>query len=134
MRFENPPQQVEVKTGQTARLTCQFTGSPPLVSCWIRNKEQVYLLLTKKSLSLSVSSSNLLFFLPLYIAISQIVDGSKFWTENTDQSSTLVIEEVTPHHAGSYSIVVRDRKTSAQHTLTLSVIGKLSQGQDISRD
>uniref|UniRef100_A0A3P8WKQ8 Myosin, light chain kinase 5 n=1 Tax=Cynoglossus semilaevis TaxID=244447 RepID=A0A3P8WKQ8_CYNSE len=91
VRFENPPQHVEVKTGQTARLTCQFTGSPPLVSCWIRNKEQ-------------------------------IVDGSKLWTENTDQSSTLVIEEVTPHHAGSYSIVVRDRKTSAQHTLTLSVI------------
>jgi len=39
--FENPPQHLEVKVGQTARVTCFFTGSPPVVSCWIRNKEEV---------------------------------------------------------------------------------------------
>uniref|UniRef100_A0A3B4V3V6 Myosin, light chain kinase 5 n=1 Tax=Seriola dumerili TaxID=41447 RepID=A0A3B4V3V6_SERDU len=85
LHFENPPQHLEVKVGQTARVTCFFTGSPPVVSCWIRNKEQLR-------------------------------------TENTDRSSTLVIAETKPQHTGSYTIAVRDRKSSAQHTLTLSVI------------
>ncbi|XP_070704824.1 myosin light chain kinase, smooth muscle [Pempheris klunzingeri] len=90
LRFENPPQHVEVKVGQSTRVTCLFTGSPPVVACWIRNKEQ-------------------------------IVDGPELWTENTDLSSTLVIAEVKPQHTGRYTVVVRDRKNSAQHTLTLSV-------------
>ncbi|XP_005920394.1 myosin light chain kinase, smooth muscle isoform X1 [Haplochromis burtoni] len=89
--FENPPQHVEVKVGQTARLTCSFTGSPPVASCWIRNKEQ-------------------------------IVDGLELRTENTNRSSTLVIEEAKPQHTGRYTIVVKDRKSSAEHTITLSVI------------
>ncbi|XP_023137848.2 myosin light chain kinase, smooth muscle [Amphiprion ocellaris] len=93
LHFENPPQHHEVKVGQTARLTCFFAGSPPVVSCWIRNKEQ-------------------------------IVDGPELWTENTDRSSTLVITEAKPQHTGRYTVVVKDRKSSAQHTLTLSVIEK----------
>ncbi|XP_019114289.2 myosin light chain kinase, smooth muscle isoform X2 [Larimichthys crocea] len=91
LRFENPPQHVKVEVGQTARVTCFFTCSPPVVSCWIRNKEQ-------------------------------IVDGPELWEENTDQSSTLVIAEAKPQHTGRYTVVVRDRKNSAEHTLTLSVI------------
>ncbi|CAN9505491.1 unnamed protein product [Ophioblennius macclurei] len=91
VQFVNPPQHHEVKLGQTARLTCCFTGSPPVVSCWIRNKVQV-------------------------------VDDAEVWTENTDGSSTLVIAEAKPHHTGSYTIVVKDRKSSAQHIITLSVI------------
>lgn len=92
LRFENPPQHVKVEVGQTARLTCFFShGSPPVVSCWIRNKEQ-------------------------------IVDGPELRAENTDLSSTLVIAEAKPQHTGCYTVVVRDRKSSAQHTLTLSVI------------
>ncbi|KAF3699939.1 Myosin light chain kinase, smooth muscle [Channa argus] len=91
LHFENPPLHLEIKVGQTARVACFFTGSPPVVSCWIRNKEQ-------------------------------IVDGPDVWTENTDRSSTLIIAQSRPQHSGSYTIVVRDRKSSAQHTLTLSVI------------
>lgn len=91
LHFENSPQHLEVKVGQPARLKCFFTGSPPVVSCWIRNKEQ-------------------------------IVDGPELWTEHSDQSSTLVILETKPQDAGCYTIVVKDRKSSAQHTLTLSVI------------
>ncbi|KAF0032956.1 hypothetical protein F2P81_015246, partial [Scophthalmus maximus] len=91
LHFENPPQQLKVKAGQPARLLCLFSGSPPVVSCWIRNKEQ-------------------------------IADGPELWTENADGSSTLVIAETKPQHTGCYTIVVRDRKSSAQHTLTLSVI------------
>ncbi|PWA17781.1 hypothetical protein CCH79_00008256, partial [Gambusia affinis] len=93
LSFQNPPQHFEVKVGQTANLTCSFTASPPVVSCWIRNKEQ-------------------------------IVDGPELWTEHTEQSSTLVIAEATPQHAGIYTVVVKDRKRSAQHTLTLSVIDR----------
>ncbi|XP_054464066.1 myosin light chain kinase, smooth muscle [Anoplopoma fimbria] len=93
LHFENPPQQVEVKAGQTARVTCYFTGSPPVVSCWIRNKEQ-------------------------------IVDGPELWAESTDKSSTLVIAEAKPQHTGRYAVVVKDRRSSAEHTVTLSVIEK----------
>uniref|UniRef100_H3D2B2 Myosin, light chain kinase 5 n=1 Tax=Tetraodon nigroviridis TaxID=99883 RepID=H3D2B2_TETNG len=91
IQFKNPPQLVQLQAGQAARVTCSFSGSPPVVSCWIRNKEQ-------------------------------IVDGPELWVETTDLSSTLVIAEVTAQHAGRYTIVVRDRRSSAQHTLTLSVI------------
>lgn len=91
LHFEKPPQHLEVKVGQTARLTCFFSGSPPVASCWIRNKQQ-------------------------------IVDGSELWTENTDGSSTLVIAETNPQHSGSYTVVVKDRKSSAQHIVTISVI------------
>ncbi|XP_074512236.1 myosin light chain kinase, smooth muscle isoform X2 [Sebastes fasciatus] len=91
LHFVNPPQHLEVKAGQTARVTCFFTGSPPIVSCWIRNKEQ-------------------------------IVDGPELWSENKDRSSTLVIEEAKPQHTGRYTVVLKDRKSSAEHTLILSVI------------
>ncbi|KAF1379755.1 hypothetical protein PFLUV_G00179330 [Perca fluviatilis] len=91
LHFENPPQHLEVKVGQATRVTCFFAGSTPVVSCWIRNKEQ-------------------------------IVDGPELWSENTDRSSTLVIAEAKPQHTGRYTVVVKDRKSSAQHTLTLSVI------------
>ncbi|XP_034046286.1 myosin light chain kinase, smooth muscle [Thalassophryne amazonica] len=93
LHFQNPPQHVEVNVEQTAHLTCLFTSSPPVVSCWIRNKEQV-------------------------------VDGPEQWTENTDRSSTLVIVEAKPQHAGRYTVIVKDRKSSAQHMLTLSVLEK----------
>lgn len=44
--------------------------------------------------------------------------------ENTDLSTTLVIAKAKPKHTGRYTVLVKDRKTSAQHTLTLTVIGK----------
>ncbi|KAM9345915.1 myosin light chain kinase, smooth muscle isoform 1-T2 [Symphorus nematophorus] len=91
LHFKNPPRHVKVEVGQTARVTIFFTGSPPVVACWIQNKEQ-------------------------------IVDGPELWAENTDQSSTLVITEAKTQHTGRYTVVVKDRKNSAQHTLTLSVI------------
>ncbi|KAM6966827.1 myosin light chain kinase, smooth muscle isoform 2-T2 [Tautogolabrus adspersus] len=91
LHFENPPQKVNAEVGQPLRVSCFFIGSAPVVSCWIRNKEQ-------------------------------IVDGPELWAENTDQCSTLVIAKAKPQHTGRYTVVVKDRKSSAQHTLTLSVI------------
>ncbi|XP_074551987.1 myosin light chain kinase, smooth muscle [Halichoeres trimaculatus] len=93
LHFVNPPQHANAEVGQPLRVSCVFSGCPPVVSCWIRNKEQ-------------------------------IVDGQELWVENTDRSSTLVIAKAKPQHTGRYTVVVRDRKSSAQHTLTLSVIEK----------
>uniref|UniRef100_A0A3B3ZIU2 Uncharacterized protein n=1 Tax=Periophthalmus magnuspinnatus TaxID=409849 RepID=A0A3B3ZIU2_9GOBI len=93
LRFEHPPQHLEVKAGEQARLTCSFVGSPPIVSAWIRNKQQ-------------------------------IVDDSEQWLENLERSSTLVIAEAQSHHSGRYTVIVKDRHSSAQHTLTLSVIDR----------
>lgn len=55
----------------------------------------------------------------------QIADSPEEWTENTDESSALVLAEARAEHTGRYTVVVKDRKSSAQHTLTLSVIGKM---------
>lgn len=123
LHFENVPQHVEVKVGQAARLSCFFSGSPPVVSCWIRNKQQV---IHFKDFVSTVTVSPLLLVLPYTLVYRQIVDCPELWTENTDRSSTLVIAESNLQHSGSYTIVVRDRRSSAQHTLTLSVIGKAS--------
>lgn len=68
--------------------------------------------------------SAFIFLFFLHTLHLQIVDGPELWEENTDQSSTLVIAEAKPQHTGRYTVVVRDRKNSAEHTLTLSVIGK----------
>ncbi|KAK0143891.1 Myosin light chain kinase, smooth muscle [Merluccius polli] len=94
VQFEKPPQHVEVKVGECARLTCAFSGSPPIAACWIRNNQQV------------------------------ADTEAELWTESRDRSSTLVIAAARPQHAGPYTVLVRDRRSSAQHTVTLSVIEK----------
>lgn len=63
-------------------------------------------------------------FLDLSVCFLQIADSPEVWTESTDQSSSLVITEAKAHHTGQYTVVVKDRKSSTQHSLTLSVIGK----------
>ncbi|TMS14664.1 Myosin light chain kinase, smooth muscle [Larimichthys crocea] len=68
------------------------------------------------------SRTAFIFLFFLHTLHLQIVDGPELWEENTDQSSTLVIAEAKPQHTGRYTVVVRDRKNSAEHTLTLSVI------------
>lgn len=68
---------------------------------------------------------SLRFNLSVCLSLSlQIVDGPELWAESTDRSSTLVIAEAKPQHAGRYAVVVKDRRSSAEHTLTISVIGK----------
>lgn len=66
-------------------------------------------------------TSLFLYFNALYL---QIIDSPELRAENTDLSSTLIIAEAKPQHTGRYTVLVRDRKSSAQHTLTISVIGK----------
>ncbi|XP_077475711.1 myosin light chain kinase, smooth muscle isoform X2 [Stigmatopora argus] len=91
LRLENPPRHVEVQAGMPARVTCRFSGCTPVVSCWIRNKEQ-------------------------------LADGPEVWTESSDESSTVVLAQAALGHTGRYTLVLKDRKSSAQHTLTLAVV------------
>lgn len=55
----------------------------------------------------------------------QIVDGPEVWVENSDLSTTLVIAKARQQHAGRYTVLLKDRRNSAQHTLTLIVIGRI---------
>lgn len=91
LQFKSPPRDLKAEAGQTARVTCLFTGTLPIASCWITNGEQ-------------------------------IADGPEVWVENTDLSTTLVIAKARQQHAGRYTVLLKDRRNSAQHTLTLIVI------------
>ncbi|XP_016385679.1 myosin light chain kinase, smooth muscle-like [Sinocyclocheilus rhinocerous] len=52
----------------------------------------------------------------------EVVESSRFRIESCNESSSLVISEALPEDSGRYTIFVRDRKSSAQHTVTLNVI------------
>ncbi|KAF4092982.1 hypothetical protein AMELA_G00028560 [Ameiurus melas] len=52
----------------------------------------------------------------------EVLTGSRFRIEDSSESSSLVISETRPEDSGRYTLVVRDHNSSAQHSLTLSVI------------
>ncbi|TTM85794.1 Myosin light chain kinase, smooth muscle [Bagarius yarrelli] len=54
----------------------------------------------------------------------EILEGSRFRIESSSESSSLVISETRPEESGRYTLVVRDRKGSAQHSVTLSVVDR----------
>uniref|UniRef100_A0A3B1K3T4 Myosin, light chain kinase 5 n=1 Tax=Astyanax mexicanus TaxID=7994 RepID=A0A3B1K3T4_ASTMX len=87
----SPRDQVKVRLGEGVRLSCEFKGSYPVVSCWIRNGKEV-------------------------------LDGGRYSIVSSSDRSTLVISDAQPEDSGRYTLVVRDRNSSTQHTLTLSVI------------
>lgn len=44
VQFLDPPEQVEVRVGQQARLRCEFRSRcVPVACCWIYNKDKVYI-------------------------------------------------------------------------------------------
>ncbi|KAJ3608065.1 hypothetical protein NHX12_025115 [Muraenolepis orangiensis] len=86
-------EQVEVQRGAQARLHCSFqSGSLPVASCWIRNRDK------------------------------EVVDGPQTRICSSQSESTLLIPHTTPDHTGSYTLVVRNRHVLEQHTISLSVI------------
>ncbi|XP_072549653.1 myosin light chain kinase, smooth muscle isoform X2 [Salminus brasiliensis] len=87
----SPCNQVEVRVGESVRLSCEFKGSHPVVSCWIRNRKEV-------------------------------LEGCRYSIESNSDRSTLVISDARPEDSGRYTLVIRDRNSFTQHTLTLSVI------------
>ncbi|TRY98979.1 hypothetical protein DNTS_001245 [Danionella cerebrum] len=91
VHFVEPPDRLEVRVGDTARLTCRFKGSSPVASCWVFNKKEVE-------------------------------ENARVRVESSEENSSLVVAEALLQDSGRYTIFVRDRKSSAQHTVTLNVI------------
>uniref|UniRef100_A0AAY4B0C9 Myosin light chain kinase n=1 Tax=Denticeps clupeoides TaxID=299321 RepID=A0AAY4B0C9_9TELE len=91
VKFVEPPEKLEVQVGETAVLSCAFTSSEPVASCWIHNKQQVE-------------------------------DRSSITSD--EKSSSLLISDVRPEDAGNYTIVVRNRSGSAQHSIRLNVVDR----------
>uniref|UniRef100_A0A674AS97 Myosin light chain kinase, smooth muscle-like n=1 Tax=Salmo trutta TaxID=8032 RepID=A0A674AS97_SALTR len=92
LEFLDPQEQLEVRVGGQARLHCAFRScSVPVASCWIYNREQVWVELAR---------------------------------ESSDTDSSVEISQACPDDVGTYTILVRNRRGLAQHTVTLSVIDR----------
>ncbi|XP_042364298.1 myosin light chain kinase, smooth muscle-like [Plectropomus leopardus] len=95
VEFVDPPEQVEVRVGQQARLHCEFRSrSVPVACCWICNKEKV------------------------------VVRGQRMSVQSSETESSVEISKACTEDTGSYTIIVRNQKGSAQHTVSLSVIDR----------
>ncbi|XP_033974932.1 myosin light chain kinase, smooth muscle-like isoform X1 [Trematomus bernacchii] len=95
VEFVDPPEQVEVRVGEQARLHCEFrSSSVPVACCWIFNKDKV------------------------------VVRGSRKSIMSSETQSSVEISQACPEDKGSYTVVVRNRKGSAQHTISLSVMDR----------
>ncbi|KAM9426024.1 myosin light chain kinase, smooth muscle-like isoform 2-T2 [Pholidichthys leucotaenia] len=97
VEFLDPPEQVEVRVGGKARLHCEFRSSCfPVVCCWIYNRDKV------------------------------VVEGPQLSVKNTGTKSSVEISQAKPGDTGLYTIIVRNRAGSAQHTVSLSVVDQPS--------
>ncbi|KAM8730437.1 myosin light chain kinase, smooth muscle-like [Acanthopagrus schlegelii] len=95
VEFIDPPEQVEVRVGEQARLHCEFrSSSAPVACCWIFNKDKV------------------------------VAGGPRLSVSSSETHSSVEISQACPADAGSYCLVVRNRQGSAQHTVSLSVIDR----------
>ncbi|KAM6963475.1 myosin light chain kinase, smooth muscle-like [Tautogolabrus adspersus] len=95
VEFLNPPDQVEVRLGEQARLHCEFrSSSVPVACCWIFNKDKV------------------------------VVGGPKQSVRSSETQSSMEVFKACSEDTGSYTVIVRNRKGSAQHTVSLSVIDR----------
>ncbi|XP_059180984.1 myosin light chain kinase, smooth muscle-like [Centropristis striata] len=95
LEFVDPPEQVDVQVGEQARLHCEFrSSSVPVACCWVCNKDKV------------------------------VVGGPRMSIQSSETHSSVEISQACPEDTGSYTVVVRNRKGSAQHTVSLSVIDR----------
>ncbi|XP_034414613.1 myosin light chain kinase, smooth muscle-like isoform X2 [Cyclopterus lumpus] len=93
VEFVDPPEQVEVRVGKQARLHCEFrSSSVPVACCWIYNKTKV------------------------------VVGGPRMSVRSSETQSDVEISQACPEDTGSYTVMVRNAKGSAQHTVSLGVI------------
>ncbi|XP_072535022.1 myosin light chain kinase, smooth muscle-like isoform X2 [Salminus brasiliensis] len=91
VEFLDPPEKVQVRVGESARLHCSFSSLGPTASCWIHNRKK------------------------------HVVDGEHTRIESSSNGSILTISKVLPVDEGSYSLFVRNRRGTAQHTIILSI-------------
>lgn len=126
MEFVDPPEQVEVRVAEQALLRCEFKSSSlPVASCWIYNRDKVRML------------DWLFFFNILSITLSYLYTSARLWLQaifggqrmsvrTTPNHSSVQIFHADPKDAGSYTVIVRNRAGSAQHTISLSVVGEIN--------
>ncbi|XP_027145287.1 myosin light chain kinase, smooth muscle [Larimichthys crocea] len=95
VEFLDPPEQVEVRAGEQARLHCEFrSSSVPVVCCWIYNRDKV------------------------------VEGGPRMSLRSSETQSDVEVFHTCPADTGSYTVIVQNRKGSAQHTVSLSVIDR----------
>nr|XP_046233018.1 myosin light chain kinase, smooth muscle-like [Scatophagus argus]XP_046233019.1 myosin light chain kinase, smooth muscle-like [Scatophagus argus] len=95
VEFLDPPEKVEVRIGEQARLHCEFRSSSlPVACCWIYNKDKV------------------------------VVGGQRFSVRSSETQSRVEVSQACPADTGLYTVIVRNREGSAQHTVSLSVIDR----------
>lgn len=95
VEFVDPPEQVEVRVAEQALLRCEFKSSSlPVASCWIYNRDKA------------------------------IFGGQRMSVRTTPNHSSVQIFHADPKDAGSYTVIVRNRAGSAQHTISLSVVDR----------
>uniref|UniRef100_A0AAQ4QUB7 Myosin, light chain kinase 5 n=1 Tax=Gasterosteus aculeatus aculeatus TaxID=481459 RepID=A0AAQ4QUB7_GASAC len=95
VEFVDPPEQVEVRVGEQARLRCAFkSSSVPVACCWIYKKNKV------------------------------VAAGPRISVQSSETQSVVEISRACPEDTGSYTVVVRTVHGSAQHTIPLSVIDR----------
>lgn len=95
VEFVDAPEKVEVRIGGKARLHCKFrSASVPVACCWIYNREKV------------------------------VLGGKRISFRSSDSQSSVEISQACPEDQGSYTIVVRNRRGFAHHSVTLSVIDR----------
>ncbi|KAE8284102.1 Myosin light chain kinase, smooth muscle [Larimichthys crocea] len=95
VEFLDPPEQVEVRAGEQAQLHCEFrSSSVPVVCCWIYNRDKV------------------------------VEGGPRMSLRSSETQSDVEVFHTCPADTGSYTVIVQNRKGSAQHTVSLSVIDR----------
>ncbi|CAG5905633.1 unnamed protein product [Menidia menidia] len=97
VEFLDPPDTVEVRVGEQAQIQCDFrSSSVPVACCWIYNKVKV------------------------------VTGCPRTSVRSTRTQSCVVISQAVPDDTGLYTVIVRNRAGSAQHTVSLSVIDRPS--------
>ncbi|KAM8877714.1 myosin light chain kinase, smooth muscle-like isoform 1-T2 [Synchiropus picturatus] len=95
VEFLEPPEQVEVRVGEPASLLCDFRSrSTPVACCWIFNRDDV------------------------------LEQGPRMSVSSSESRSCVQIPQTCSGDTGSYTLVVRNRQGSAQHTVSLSVVDR----------
>ncbi|KAM6897279.1 myosin light chain kinase, smooth muscle-like [Xenentodon cancila] len=98
VEFLDPPEKVEVRVREHAQLQCEFRSSSlPVACCWIYNKVKV------------------------------VTGGPRISVRSTGTHTCMEISRADSDDTGSYTVIVRNRAGSAQHTVSLSVIDRPSR-------
>ncbi|XP_061563842.1 myosin light chain kinase, smooth muscle-like [Cololabis saira] len=97
VEFLDPPEKVEIRVSEQAQLQCEFRSSSlPVACCWIYNK------------------------------VKPVTGGPRTSVRSTGTQTSVEISQADSDDTGLYTVIVRNRAGSAQHTVSLSVIDRPS--------